>query len=123
MADLHDPVETGMPKRVQFSIAAVLALLVVVWLLPRATRKPTPVAASSSPTTKPAGGPTKSGSDRESDLRLETILNGLDPELVVISSERRERVTELSQWASEFLIKGEAAKIQIDEAANKAAFS
>ncbi|HVJ84421.1 MAG TPA: hypothetical protein VM452_02190 [Caulifigura sp.] len=114
MADTHDPVETGMPKTVRYGIAAVLVILVFMWFLPRragnngttpgSDESKEPVAASSS--------------ERAAEQQLSGILSGLSPERVAITSERLDRLAELSQWSAETLVKGDAAAVTLDEGAN-----
>ncbi len=116
MAELNDPVETGMPRNVRFGIIAVLVTIVFIWLLPRKTGQNGENDDKGKPA-KPAE-TTETVSDRETERQLNIILNGLSPELVAINSDRRERVSELSQWAVEAFSRGDAATIRIDEAAN-----
>lgn len=115
MADPHDPVETGMPHTVKIGIIAVLVILVFMWLLPR---KATDTAKTAT-APKPAAG----ASDRDAERQLAGILEGLAPERVAITSERIDRLAELSQWAGESLDKGEAATVTVDETANARWFS
>lgn len=116
MAELHDPVETGMPRSVKFGIAAVLILIAFAWFLPKKVGNntdSTPIGEGSARSKD-----SKSTSDRETERQLAGILQGLSPELVVVSSKRIDRVVELGQWAGEALTKGDAAAVKVDTAAN-----
>lgn len=113
MAELTDPVETGMPRSVRYGIIVVLVILVFMWLLPRRAGK----NDAAGPGAKPAE-PAAAVTNRETERQLTAILTGLSPELVVISSDRLDRVAELGQWAGEAFAKGDAATVTIDEAAN-----
>ena len=114
MAEMHDPVETGMPKTVRYGIAAVLVILVFMWFLPRRTGD-NGTTPGSDESKEPVAG---SSTERAAEQQLSGILKGLSPERVAITSERIDRLAELSQWAAESLVKGEAAAVTVDDAAN-----
>ncbi|MBX3444640.1 MAG: hypothetical protein KF774_19735 [Planctomyces sp.] len=108
-----EPAERGLPRRVMIGVAAVLAGLLLFLLLP--ARK------AESPRTSDNGSQaTKSGTDRDCELRLEGILAGLDPERVVISSSRVDRLGELSQWASDCGSSRLLSDVTVDLKANEA---
>src|SRR5689334_24853125 len=106
MAELHDPIETGMPRSVKFGIAAVIIFIVFAWFLPRKVG----VNGKAGPKTGTVAG-SPSTSDRETEHRLTSILEGLAAEHVVVSTKRLESVADLGQWAGESLTKGDAAKV------------
>src|SRR5436190_6557043 len=116
MAELHDPIETGMPRSVKFGIAAVIVFIVFAWFLPRKVG----VNGKAGPKSIP-GAP--STTDREAEHRLSSILEGLAPEHVIISTKRLESVADLGQWAGESLTKGDAAAVTVDREANSKWFS
>jgi hypothetical protein len=120
MADLNDPVETGMPRSVKFGIAAVLILIVFAWALPKKAGNNNNGAAGAGTA---GGDDAMSVSDRETERQLTGILKGLSPEFVVISTERVDSVAELGQWAGEAFSKGDAAAVKIDKEANSKWFS
>ncbi len=120
MAELTDPVETGMPRSVKYGIVTVLVVLVFMWLLPRRTGNNGAPPATGSPGAPPT---TAKTTDRETERQLTAILRGLSPDVVVISSDRLDRVTELGQWAGESLTKGDAASVTFDEAVHSKWFS
>ncbi|QDT56502.1 hypothetical protein Pan44_45570 [Caulifigura coniformis] len=121
MADLHDPVETGMPRSVRFGIAAVLILILFAVLIPRRAGNNNGDPGSGG--AKGAGSDANAASARETERQLMAILTGLSPEYVAISSDRADRVAELGQWAGESLSKGDAATVTLDEEANAKWFS
>jgi hypothetical protein len=126
MAEIHDPVETGMPRSVRLGIIAVVVIIVFIWLLPRRVSEngnnPT-AGATPSPTSGQSSESPPSGVDRKTERELQGILRGLSPTTVVISSPRLDRVAELTQWASSAFQKGDAATITIDAAANEKWFT
>jgi len=123
MAELHDPVETGMPRSVRFGIAAVVILILFAWLIPR--RAGNNNDATGGPGTNPKGASVDANtvSARETERQLTSILTGLSPEYVSISSDRPASVADLGQWAGESLSKGDAAAVTVDKAANAKWFS
>jgi hypothetical protein len=122
MAELHDPVETGMPRSVKFGIAAVVILILFAWFLPKKVGNNTDSSGTGG---APAGGQddTKTVSDRETERHLTNILRGLSPELVVITNDRNQSVAELGQWAGEALTRGDAAAVTLDRDVNAKWFS
>jgi len=115
MAELNEPVETGLPRSVRFGIATVLILIAFAWFLPK---KAGNRADNNGAGQAADGAGEKSVSDRESEQQLLNVLKGLSPELIVINTNRLDSVANLVQWAGESLNKGDAATVKVDKEAN-----